>query len=110
MSVRVTDPKRAESQINQRLSLRKPQSESLRRLADIVDLIAPSKETDIGAAREAIRAAYGNLNDAYFDDFERDFLVRLLARAEGNLAKAAALAAIERHYLRSLLKKHGLRE
>jgi len=44
------------------------------------------------------------------DDFERDFLVRLLARAEGNLAKAAALAAIERHYLRSLLKKHGLRE
>lgn len=83
MSVRVTDPKRAESQINQRLSLRKPQSESLRRLADIVDLIAPSKETDIGAAREAIRAAYGNLNDAYFDDFERDFPSVCFALATG---------------------------
>jgi DNA-binding NtrC family response regulator len=44
------------------------------------------------------------------DDFEKDFLVRLLARTDGNLAQAAALAAIERHYLRQLLKKHGLHE
>jgi DNA-binding NtrC family response regulator len=44
------------------------------------------------------------------DDFEREFLERLLARTEGNIAKAAALAAVERHYLRSLLKKHGLHE
>ena len=44
------------------------------------------------------------------DDFEKEFLVRLLARTEGNIAKAAALAAIERHYLRSLLKRHGLHE
>ena len=57
MSAPVVDPKRAETQINQRLSLRKPQSESLHRLADIVDLIAPSKDTDVETAREAIRAA-----------------------------------------------------
>lgn len=83
MSVPVIDPKRAETQINQRLSLRKPQSESLRRLADIVDLIAPSKETDIDAAREAIRAAYGDLDDAYFEDFERDFPSVCFALATG---------------------------
>lgn len=44
------------------------------------------------------------------DDFEKDFLIRLLSRTQGNIAQAAALAAIERHYLRQLLKKHGLHE
>ncbi|MCA3642822.1 MAG: DEAD/DEAH box helicase family protein [Methylobacterium sp.] len=67
------DPKRAVSQIIQRLSLRKPQAESLRRLDDIVDLIAPSKTTDVEAAREAVRRVYGPMPDAGFEDFERDF-------------------------------------
>lgn len=83
MSVPVVDPKRAEIQIKQRLSLRKPQSESLRRLADIVDLIAPSKDTDVETAREAIRASYGDLDDAYFEDFERDFPSVCFALATG---------------------------
>lgn len=83
MSVPVVDPKRAETQINQRLSLRKPQSESLHRVADIVDLIAPSKDTDVEAAREAIRASYGDLDDAYFEDFERDFPSVCFALATG---------------------------
>ncbi len=83
MSVPVIDPKRAETQINQRLSLRKPQSESLHRLADIVDLIAPSKDTDVEAAREAIRAAYGDLDDAHFESFERDFPSVCFALATG---------------------------
>lgn len=83
MSVSAVDPKRAETQINQRLSLRKPQTESLRRLADIVDLIAPSKATDVEAAREAIRTAYGDLDDAYFEDFERDFPSVCFALATG---------------------------
>lgn len=67
------DPKRAVSQIIQRLSLRKPQAESLRRLDDIVDLIAPSKTTDVDAAREAVRRVYGPMPDARFEEFERDF-------------------------------------
>ncbi|MFY8210625.1 MAG: DEAD/DEAH box helicase family protein [Caulobacter sp.] len=80
---RGTGPKRAETQINQRLSLRKPQSESLHRLADIVDLIAPSKDTDVEAAREAVRSVYGNLDDADFEDFERDFPSVCFALATG---------------------------
>jgi type III restriction enzyme len=83
VSVSTVDPKRAETQINQRLSLRKPQTESLRRLADIVDLISPTKATDIDAAREAIRDAYGDLDDAYFEDFERDFPSVCFALATG---------------------------
>jgi DNA-binding NtrC family response regulator len=42
------------------------------------------------------------------DDFERDYLARLIGKTNGNIAMAAGLAGIERHYLRSLLKKHGL--
>jgi DNA-binding NtrC family response regulator len=42
------------------------------------------------------------------DDFEHDYLQRLMVRTDGNIAMAAARAGIERHYLRSLLKKHGL--
>lgn len=83
MNVSVVDPKRAFTQINQRLSLRKPQTESLRRLADIVDLIAPTKETDIDTARAIVRDAYGHLDDANFEDFERDFPSVCFALATG---------------------------
>lgn len=77
------DPKRAVAQISQRLSLRKPQVEALRRLDDIVDLIAPTKDTDVEAARDAVRAAYGDLPDAAFEDFERDFPSICFALATG---------------------------
>ncbi|TBA18766.1 DEAD/DEAH box helicase family protein [Rhizobium ruizarguesonis] len=83
MSVLAVDPKRAETQINQRLSLRKPQSESLHRLADIVDLISPSKSTNADTARQAIRSAYGALDDFYFEEFERDFPSVCFALATG---------------------------
>jgi DNA-binding NtrC family response regulator len=42
------------------------------------------------------------------DDFEQAYLARLMTKTNGNIAMAAGLAGIERHYLRSLLKKHGL--
>ncbi|WP_374393434.1 DEAD/DEAH box helicase family protein [Tabrizicola sp.] len=77
------DPKRAVTQITQRLSLRKPQAEALRRLDDITDLIAPSKTTDVEAAKAAVRQAYGNLPDAAFEDFERDFPSVCFALATG---------------------------
>jgi len=77
------DPKRAVTQITQRLSLRKPQAEALRRLDDIVELIAPSKTTDVALARDAVRQAYGKLSDATFDDFERDFPSICFALATG---------------------------
>ncbi len=43
------------------------------------------------------------------DEFEKDYLSRLLQRTGNNLSRAAALAGIERHYLRDLFRKHGLR-
>jgi DNA-binding protein Fis len=42
------------------------------------------------------------------EEFERDYLARLLSRAKNNLSRASALAGVERHHLRDLLRKHGL--
>lgn len=77
------DPKRAVHQITQRLSLRKPQAEALRRLDTIVTDIDPKKDTDIDLARDAVRSAFGNLADADFEEFERGFPSVCFALATG---------------------------
>ncbi|HEY8077384.1 MAG TPA: hypothetical protein VIF62_24830, partial [Labilithrix sp.] len=63
-----------------------------------------------GAEHEEDTLDFKNAKRTAIDDFEREFLVKLLARTEGNLARAAGIAAIERHYLRALLRKHGLHQ
>lgn len=77
------DPKRAVHQITQRLSLRKPQAEALRRLDDIVGVIDPKKDTDVELSRAAVRDIYGDLADADFEDFERGFPSVCFALATG---------------------------
>jgi len=66
-------------------------------------LLQPGRETediDVPDFKGAKRTAV--------DDFERDYLARVMIKSGGNIAVAAGLAGIERHYLRALLKKHGL--
>ena len=52
--------------------------ESLARLADAIDLIDPSKDTDVAGALEAVRGAYPDVVD-----FERDFPSLCFALATG---------------------------
>jgi DNA-binding NtrC family response regulator len=52
--------------------------------------------------------AFKTARRTMIDEFERNYLVRLLQRAGNNLSRAAALAELERHNLRDLLKRHGL--
>ncbi|HEY6463573.1 MAG TPA: sigma 54-interacting transcriptional regulator [Polyangiaceae bacterium] len=54
-------------------------------------------------------ATYGEARDAVLSDFEARYLPELLARAEGNVSKAARLASMDRSHLIHLLQKHGLR-
>jgi DNA-binding NtrC family response regulator len=42
------------------------------------------------------------------DEFEKSYLVMLLERTSNNISQAAAIAGLERHSLRELLRKHGL--
>ena len=79
---------RAIAQISARLSLRKPQQESLKRLADVIDLTDPSKETDVDLALEAVRDAYPDVQS-----FEpRDFPSVCFAMATG-VGKTRTLGA-----------------
>jgi len=61
----------------------------------------PSNDAPIEKFKEAKRTL--------IDEFEKDYLARLLARAGTNVSRAASLAGIERQSLRDLLKRHGLR-
>lgn len=63
--------------------------------------VPPSPDQPLTPFKEAKRTL--------IDEFERDYLSRLLKRTGNNLSRAAALAGIERHYLRDLFRKHGLR-
>ena len=58
----------------------------------------------------------GIMNDAYHiakdklvAHFETEYLTRLVARAGGNMSKAARLASIDRTTLYRLMEKHGFR-
>jgi transcriptional regulator with GAF, ATPase, and Fis domain len=42
------------------------------------------------------------------DDFELNYLQRALARTDGNITRAAAIAEVSRQMIQKLLKKHGL--
>ncbi|WP_237481879.1 DEAD/DEAH box helicase [Lichenibacterium dinghuense] len=78
---------RAIAQISARLSLRKPQQESLRRLAAVLDLTDPSKKTDVSLALDAVKASYPSVQD-----FERDFPSVCFALATG-VGKTRCLGA-----------------
>ncbi len=75
------------AQINARLSLRKPQQESLRRLSEVIDLVNPSKDTDPELALAAVRAAYPDV-----ESFERAFPSICFALATG-VGKTRTLGA-----------------
>ena len=51
---------------------------------------------------------FRELKERAIDGWERDYLGRLLRRAQGNISRASRIAQMDRNYLRELLRKHGL--
>lgn len=51
---------------------------------------------------------FHEVKERVVSDFERDYLTRLVARAGGNMSKAARQANIDRTTLYRLMEKHGL--
>ena len=72
----------------------------------------PSGASAQGGAADALPAFYDgtfkDTKDRLVSAFEREYLVRLLARSGGNIARAAREADLDRKYLYSLLKKYDL--
>ena len=52
--------------------------------------------------------AYHAAKDQLVAQFEKEYLTRLVARAGGNMSKAARLASIDRTTLYRLMEKHGV--
>jgi two-component system, NtrC family, response regulator HydG len=52
---------------------------------------------------------FGEAKEQIVDAFEHEYLSKLLAATDGNIAEASRRAALNRRHLYDLLKKHGLR-
>ena len=89
-------------------------------LRELVERLAQLAPTVIGADDVAFERSlrrrpsaaldpFKEAKQSVIDTFERDYLAKLLERAGTNVSHAAAIAGIERHSLRSLLERHGLR-
>ena len=53
--------------------------------------------------------AFKDAKRSVVDEFEKRYLEALLSRVGDNLSRASAVSGVERHHLRDLLRKHGLR-
>ena len=52
--------------------------------------------------------SYHAARDRLIEQFERHYLTRLVARADGNMAQAARLAGVDRTTLYRMMERHGL--
>ena len=79
-------------------------------------LIEPSdipvyNDAEVAPERSAapqLDGPFHDVKDLVIAQFERDYLTRLVARAAGNMSKAARQANIDRTTLYRLMEKHGL--
>lgn len=76
-------------------------------LRDRTELPGRSR-TPQAAAGTPVLPLYLEAKQTALEAFERNYLQQLFLRAGSNLSRAAALAGIQRHNLRALLRKHGL--
>ncbi len=69
----------------------------------------PTKHVPLASPGGAV-APYREARAAALQHFEADYLRTLIDRAGGNASEAARLARMDRPYLLTLLRKHGLRQ
>ncbi len=97
-----------------------PWSGNVRELRNVVEAALVMGELDLGGAASGERAAaapaqpglvapYRDARAAALARFEGAYLRALIERAGGNASEAARIARMDRPYLLTLLRKHGLR-
>ena len=87
-------------------------------LANAGSLIAPHEivlhneapfGADVVGAPVMMNDAYHLAKEQVLAKFEKDYVTRLVARASGNMSRAARLASVDRTTLYRLLERHGFR-
>ena len=80
------------------------------RSEDLPFLAVPAGPEEQGLAADAAAAdgSYYDARDKLLAKFDKQFLQRVIARAGGNLSKAARLAGIDRTTFYRLMERHGL--
>lgn len=68
----------------------------------------PKKIVETAGTAEAPQEDFVYDFEQFKSNMERQYVVRLLTRTQGNVAEAARLAGIHRTHIYNLLKKHGL--
>ena len=79
--------------------------------ADDIPLHTESpRDPDVGPDKSALlNDAYHRAKEQVLTAFEREYVTRLVARAAGNMSRAARLASVDRTTLYRLLERHGYR-
>jgi DNA-binding NtrC family response regulator len=94
-----------------------PWSGNVRELRNVVEAALVMGELDLGNSERPVQIAgtqsavtpYRDARAAALTRFEAEYLRALIDRADGNASEAARLARMDRPYLLTLLRKHGLR-
>jgi DNA-binding NtrC family response regulator len=96
-----------------------PWSGNVRELRNVVEAAIVMGELDLGGEHAAPLAsapssggdlaAYRDARAAALTAFEAAYLKDLIARTDGNASEAARIARMDRPYLLTLLRRHGLR-
>jgi DNA-binding NtrC family response regulator len=68
-----------------------------------------SQATESVASAAIHNDAYHTAKEQVLATFEREYVTRLVARASGNMSRAARLANVDRTTLYRLLERHGFR-
>lgn len=90
---------------------------NIRELRNVVERVVSLGEAGLPPGIRPVPAAddapsgplpFKEAKQRLLSDFERDYLIDLMARCEGNVTHAAREAGIDRVHLHKLVKKHGL--
>jgi DNA-binding NtrC family response regulator len=98
-----------------------PWSGNVRELRNVIEAAIVMGELDLGTGASqpvasaphtpsAELASYRDARATALAKFEAEYLAELIARTDGNASEAARLARMDRPYLLTLLRKHGLRD
>jgi len=78
-------------------------------LQDSPQLVLPGGGAASGAPKEE-SLEYHEARKNALDAFEKDFVLQVLRKYEGNVSRAAKESGIDRVYLHKLIKKHGIED